>query len=50
MFVVTGYIELQVYNTFGEVYILDTLVQGDIIGMYSILFNEGFLFTAMAKK
>ena len=50
IFVVQGHIELQIYNSFGEIYILDTLVQGDIIGMYSILFNEGFLFTAMAKN
>ena len=26
MFVVQGHIELQIYNSFGEIYILDTLV------------------------
>lgn len=50
MFVVQGHIELQVYNQFGETYVLDTLGQGDVLGMYSILFNEAFLYTAVAAK
>mmetsp|Transcript_34327 Transcript_34327/g.52595 ORF Transcript_34327/g.52595 Transcript_34327/m.52595 type:complete len:135 (-) Transcript_34327:473-877(-) len=49
IFVVQGLIELQIFDQDGNKYILDTLKQGDVIGQYSVLFNEGFLFTTVAK-
>ena len=47
---VQGHVELQIFNKNGETYVLDTLKQGDVLGMYSVLFGESFLFTAIAKK
>jgi len=47
-FVVQGRIELVVLNSMGEKFVMEVLRQGDIIGQYSILFNESFLFNMVA--
>lgn len=47
-FVVQGKIELQIFNSVGEKFVLATLRQGDVLGQYSILFNESHLFTTVA--
>lgn len=50
LFLVQGRIELQILSPTGEIYILETLKQGDIIGQYSVLFEEQFLFSAVAQS
>jgi len=47
---VEGIIDLIVFDPQGEEYVLETLQQGDNIGQYSVIFNEGFIFTAVAKS
>jgi len=48
-FVVQGRLELTVLNSMGEKFVLHVLRQGDVIGQYSILFNESFLFNTVAQ-
>mmetsp|Transcript_11980 Transcript_11980/g.18510 ORF Transcript_11980/g.18510 Transcript_11980/m.18510 type:complete len:130 (-) Transcript_11980:16-405(-) len=49
LFVVHGELELRIYDEDGNSTVLDTLQQGDTIGQYSVLANEGFMFTATAN-
>ena len=49
MFVVYGKIELIIPDNRGEKHILRTLIQGDMLGQYSTLFNKSFVFSAIAK-
>jgi len=50
IFVVQGFLELKVFDRNGQDYILETLKQGDMIGQYSVLYNESLMFTAVAKS
>ena len=46
IFIVKGKVELIVFNEDKSEHVLETLKQGDIIGSYSVLFNEKVFFTA----
>ena len=48
MFVVQGKIDLKVIDKSGEKFLLQSLKQGDMLGQYSVLFDEPLLFTAHA--
>ena len=50
MFLVCGEVELKITNDKGDKRILDTLKEhGCTIGQYSVLFEEPFIFTVVAK-
>jgi len=49
IFIVQGVVDLVVFDQDGNEKILDTLSQGDIIGMYSVLFDETTIFSAVTK-
>ena len=50
MFIVKGDVELQITDYNGVKHVLDTLHQGSCIGQYSVLYEEPFIFTAIAKS
>jgi len=47
-FIVNGLIQLQVEDSIGENHVLEELRQGDIIGQYSVLFDESLMFNIVA--
>ena len=49
MFIVNGVVELQVLNEEGQLHTLELLGQGDMIGQYSVLFNNDIMFSVIAK-
>ena len=48
-FIVNGLVELQLVDEEGNVYVLETLGQGDMIGQYSVLFDTQLMFSVIAK-
>lgn len=50
MFVVEGKINLSIRTSTGKKITLATLRQGDVLGMYSVLFNQPFVFSAEVEK
>ena len=47
-FVVQGRINLYIHSSLGEKHLLQCLKQGDVLGQYSVLFNQKFLFSVEA--
>lgn len=48
-FIVNGILELNIRDQMGQIYTLEELHQGDIIGQYSVLFDQDLCFSARAK-
>lgn len=48
IFVVSGEVTLIVADSHGHTVVLDTLRQGDVIGLYSAMFNERYLISGVA--
>lgn len=47
---VEGKINLSIRTSTGKKITLATLRQGDVLGMYSVLFNQPFVFSAEVEK
>mmetsp|Transcript_26747 Transcript_26747/g.40811 ORF Transcript_26747/g.40811 Transcript_26747/m.40811 type:complete len:129 (+) Transcript_26747:524-910(+) len=50
IFLVHGVLELLIFDNDGNEFVLDVLKPGDIVGQYSVIFSESFLFTVRTKS
>ena len=49
MFIVNGFVDIEIEDTDHNPYLLDTLKQGDLVGQYSVLFGQEYEFKMTAK-
>ena len=49
-FIAYGFVDLEIIDKHGDVHVLDTLEQGDLIGQYSVLYENFLVFRVVAKS